>query len=387
MAVTKITRTRNANAAVKYVTEEQQKNRVSGTERVLVAGGVNVDPEYAMWSMEDTRRAFGKDGGNRVQAYRVIQSFGLNELNPLNEDDAELANQMGRELARELYPNHEAVVVTQADGDGGKLHNHIVVNAVSFVDGRSLRGDVTQWQTVSEASDRIIERHGLVPLGREGAGNRRTMGERKRDARGEYVWKDDLKERIMLGLSDGDSISQEKFVKHMSEEHGVEVRFRGKTGVSYSFKDDEDKSRIARGKSLGSDFQFESLHAMLERNAKRAEEQAKLDAEQALLDAEAKRKVEEAEAERERMRKRLEGVTPEKAARFLKDERYLDRFIEVEPELQGTPMNSVLGRAKGEPHTDATIARRVRHELDLEDKARLQERLNEGIQMDESPER
>lgn len=474
MAVTRITATKNGNAAIRYALTEQQQNKTKGVERVLLASGLNVDPAHAESQMSATREAFGKDGGSHVQAYRLIQSFGLDELNPDNPEDIEMANRLGYELALELYPDKEVVIVTQADGDGGMLHNHIVVNAVGFIDGKSIRAERRDWNHISKVNDAVIERAGLKPLARSGVENRSTMAERKLDAKGEYVWKGDLKARIEDAAAMIES--KDSFIERMRDEHQVDVRFRGKKGVSYAFTDDEGKQRVARGKTLGTDFQLESLEERFEANrkarleaeaakpkqmafdleaaladiglapkkrvekpvqraaeskaeppeldidsilgdfaltpeqkrkseelkereakeeaerraeqeraeqirqqmetqrelerqaeaARLAEEKRQEDAEKARVARERQERAEAEEAARrycEAMRKRLDAVTPKGAADKLSQTAYLERFMALEPELQGKPMPKLVSTMADEPYTDADIARKARSEL------------------------
>jgi len=263
MAYTRVTNTRDGQSAISYAFDEPTHKE--GLERVLLASGSNLDPKFATQQMKATWENFGKADGDTVQMYRIIQSFGFDELNPNNLEDVENANAMGLALASELYPDKQSLIVTQADGEGGKLHNHILVNSVGFVDGKSLRGNRKEWKAISAKSDEIIQRYGLEPIRQEGTRNRRTMAERKLAGKGEYVWKDDLKERITQTLGDTTVISRDAFIERMRDESDVDVRFRGK-GVSYAFLDDNEKKRIIRSGRLGEDFGREELDGQFNRN-------------------------------------------------------------------------------------------------------------------------
>ncbi|MGZ7259745.1 relaxase/mobilization nuclease domain-containing protein, partial [Streptococcus pyogenes] len=73
------------------------------------------------------------------QVLRITQSFALDELNPKVQKDWQKANDLGVELAENLYPNHQSVVYTHLDGKNHVLHNHIIVNKVNLETGKKLR--------------------------------------------------------------------------------------------------------------------------------------------------------------------------------------------------------------------------------------------------------
>jgi hypothetical protein len=278
MAYTRVTKTRDGRAAIRYAFEEQKKKE--GMDRVLAASGSNVDPKFAMMQMKAVWDRFGKDDGKTVQMYRIIQSFGLDELDPSNPEDVEKANNIGREFAEEMYPGRQSLIVTQADGKGGKLHNHVLVNSVSFIDGKSLRDDTKEFYPIARKTNEIMRRHGMnppeLPDGKKE--NKRSHVERKLAAAGGYVWKDDLKERITAGMNSPLVTSEDEYVEHMRDEYGVGVRFRGSVedddgkkikgmkGISYDFVDRNDGKRTAKGGTLGSRFQTGKLNACIAAN-------------------------------------------------------------------------------------------------------------------------
>src|SRR5699024_8378901 len=44
-----------------------------------------------------------------------------------NELDQEIVTELGRQLAKKMHPNSDCLVVTHTDGEGGAIHNHILV--------------------------------------------------------------------------------------------------------------------------------------------------------------------------------------------------------------------------------------------------------------------
>lgn len=274
MAYTRITNTRNGRAAIRYAFEEPSHKK--GMDRVLASSGVNLDVRFAMQQMRDVWKAHGKDDGNTVQMYRIIQSFGLDELDPNNPDDVQRANEIGQALASELYPDKQSLIVTQADGEGGKLHNHILVNSVSFTDGKSLRGYRKEHEAVAEKTDEILVRYGMKPLDTENTRVKRTSQEKRLAEQGKYVWKDDLRGRIDDLLKDTSITSREVFIERLRADFGVEAVYTDKRKyITYYFEDADGTPRRSRDNKLGTDYGKEALVEQFETNKElqKAEEQ------------------------------------------------------------------------------------------------------------------
>lgn len=111
----------------------------------------NVDNAYEV--MVSTKRKWGKEDG--VQGYHIIQSFKPGEVTP------EQAHTIGMEFAQKLFGDrYEAVVATHLNKH--HYHNHIVINSVSFVDGKKYHSNQKSYfQMLRAESDRLCQEHGL----------------------------------------------------------------------------------------------------------------------------------------------------------------------------------------------------------------------------------
>lgn len=118
--------------------------------------------ETAYTEMEETKRRFGKSGG--VVGYHFIQSFLPGEVTP------EQAHSIGVAFAGQLFGSrYEAVIGTHLDK--AHLHNHIVVNSVSFVDGRKYHSSPGSYYfEVRSASDELCRENGLSVIAPQGGG-------------------------------------------------------------------------------------------------------------------------------------------------------------------------------------------------------------------------
>jgi hypothetical protein len=66
------------------------------------------------------------------------------------------------QFVREFFPKHEVVVATHLDNN--QLHNHFVINATSFVDGKKLHTNKYTLSDMRQLNDEICLAHGLSVL-------------------------------------------------------------------------------------------------------------------------------------------------------------------------------------------------------------------------------
>ena len=127
------------------------------TDRLFYTTGINCSVECARDQFDTTKLRFGKIGGN--VAYHAYQSFAPGEVTP------DEAHAIGVQLAKELWGDRfQIVVATHLDRD--HIHNHIIINSVSFVDGKKLHGCRDNTTRLRDTSDRICKEHGLSVIDR-----------------------------------------------------------------------------------------------------------------------------------------------------------------------------------------------------------------------------
>ena len=120
-------------------------------EGMKYVAGINCTAERAVEEMLITRLRW-PERGNRI-LYHGYQSFLPGESNP------EQVHRIGVEMAKELWGDRfEVVVATHLDR--AHLHNHFVIHAVSFIDGRKFIWD-EEFPRMQEKSDEICIREGL----------------------------------------------------------------------------------------------------------------------------------------------------------------------------------------------------------------------------------
>lgn len=164
MAITKVYAVRNhLHRAISYAANEEKTSldsiieyavNLSKTEQRLFESSLNcASVESAYSEMVATKQKFGKP--DKVLAYHYIQAFAPGEVTP------ELAHRIGCEFATECFGDRfEVVVGTHLDKL--HLHNHIVVNSVSFVDGGKLRSTPeSYYNKIRKISDRLCRENNL----------------------------------------------------------------------------------------------------------------------------------------------------------------------------------------------------------------------------------
>ena len=122
------------------------------TQQFYYTSGINCRVECASDQFDTTKLRFGKTGGN--VAYHAYQSFKPGEVTP------DEAHAIGVQLAEELWGDRfQVVVATHLDRD--HIHNHIIINSVSFRDGLKFHECRENTRLLRDTSDRICLEHGL----------------------------------------------------------------------------------------------------------------------------------------------------------------------------------------------------------------------------------
>ena len=173
MAITKIIAIRDRlDKRVNYAVNGEKTTLDTGityaanpekTEQLFFTSAINCDScETAFAEMQATKRRFGKLGG--VVGYHFIQSFAPGEVTP------EQAHRIGVEFAERLFgKRYEAVIGTHLDK--AHLHNHVVVNSVSFVDGKKYHSSPGSYYfEVRSASDTLCRENDLSVIAPQGKG-------------------------------------------------------------------------------------------------------------------------------------------------------------------------------------------------------------------------
>lgn len=242
MATIKLSTTKNANALLKYA-----------EKRAEVSNSLDCDVDYVRNQFKATREIWGKSGG--IQAHHVIQSFKPDEVDP------EKANEIGLQLAEKLAKGHEVAVYTHTDKD--HIHNHIVINAVNYEDGRKFHAHGQEAiDRFRDVSDELCKEHGLSIVEERSADVRYTLAEQSLLQKGESSWKDEV--RTAIDSSKEQTMSFEEFQERLKDQ-GVQATLRGKN-ITYEHLESNKK---VRGSKLGLAYEKETILDGFERQVTR----------------------------------------------------------------------------------------------------------------------
>lgn len=232
MATIKLSTTKNANALLKYA-----------EKRAKVSNSLDCDVDYVRNQFKATREIWGKNGG--IQAHHVIQSFKPDEVDP------EKANKIGLQLAEKLAQGHEVAVYTHTDKD--HIHNHIVINAVNYEDGRKFHAHGQDAiDRFRDVSDELCKEHGLSIVEERSADVRYTLAEQSLLQKGKSSWKDEI--RTAIDSSKEQATSFEDFQERLKDQ-GVQATLRGKN-ITYEHLESNKK---VRGTKLGLAYEKETI--------------------------------------------------------------------------------------------------------------------------------
>ena len=137
-------------AALRY-TENDEK-----TDHKIFVTGINCSKYTAYEQMMATKQRFGKLGGNIC--YHGFQSFAVGEVTP------EECHQIGIETAKRMWGNEYEIVVTTHLDKEHHLHNHFIVNSVSFKTGKKFENHISDHYSLREISDEICKERSLSVL-------------------------------------------------------------------------------------------------------------------------------------------------------------------------------------------------------------------------------
>lgn len=239
MAVTKIKAIRGTlSKAIAYILNPEK------TDEKLLVSSYGCASETAAREFEWTRKIAEQKGMNpvRIIARHVIQSFDIGEVTP------EFAHEIGKQFADEILGGkYEYVLTTHIDKD--HVHNHLIFNAVDFVDYHAYKSYKRIYYDMREISDRLCKENGLsvIPPSQNKGMGYKEYTEAKRGT----SWKQKLKQtidRLVITAKDyGDFL-------RLMQEAGYEI----KTGKYISFRA-EGQERFTRSKTIGENYTEERI--------------------------------------------------------------------------------------------------------------------------------
>jgi len=196
-----------------YVSRKEKT--VSEDKRFVT--GVNCSPKTALAEMTATKNLYHKPDGRLY--YHLVQSFPSGyEIEP------ELAHKIAVELAEKAFNKYEVVVATHIDRE--HIHSHLVLNSVSFEDGKKYHSNKESVEELMKLSDEICQQHGVHVLEAPKKKMKKDIlsdNEYRSAKRGEsFKW--ELMNVINQVMKQAKSKKQ---FCYMMKQHGYDVRWEG----------------------------------------------------------------------------------------------------------------------------------------------------------------
>lgn len=230
--VSNIEKTIALESVIDYATNER---KTLAKEYVSCINCSYHDPYF---SMVNTKKQFNDD--KQILAFHAYQSFEAGEV------DAELAHKVGVEYAKKLWGDRfEVVVGTHLNTE--HIHNHFLINATSFVDGKRYCNTNKDIHNMRNISDEICRKYNLSVIENPQRGGK---------SRAQYFHEKTLKEMVRESIDFAISVSftKKQFLNELKLA-GYEIKI---TDKNISVKH-PCHNKFIRLKSLGNSYTNERL--------------------------------------------------------------------------------------------------------------------------------
>ncbi len=135
------------------IIDDSVKKGIMSTKAVReYVSSINCSVVTARDEMVAAKKRWGKTDG--IEIFHGIQSFAPGEVSP------EIAHEIGVKLANELWGDRFQVIVT-THLDQKHIHNHFVLNSVSFMDGYKFYDTPETYRRMRRESDELCRQYGL----------------------------------------------------------------------------------------------------------------------------------------------------------------------------------------------------------------------------------
>lgn len=324
MAISKIISTKSAHNLTHYILDGHAHNNQYSNVRNLLVGGHNIfsdyqnkiNSNYVDSQFYAVRKMAGKTS-KKTQAFHNIYSFSEGDFPPpKNKQELQKQAQQAYKLVnnflkKQLPEDAQYLIGIQRDGQGGMLHAHVAINSVLInqkvldtnnlsllqkVDQRSKtvsKGLLENWQDYLEDNFEKLTGRKYERVERD-LSNLVNSNAQQVENRGGYVWKEDLKNRIVEAAQN--STNLDEFKQTLQDVYGVSVKeYQSSTGqvnsqgkkikrlaYTYGFKDDNGKQHKSRDfhitkkgavRGLGEFTRPQDLQEILDQNLQREQQQ------------------------------------------------------------------------------------------------------------------
>ena len=175
---------RELSDVIRYAVNSEKTQQAENEDCTVVhrfVSGINCSPATARDEMLAVKKRFGKENG--TVAYHGYQSFAPGEVTP------ETAHEIGMKLAARLWGDrYQVIVATHLDKEN-HLHNHFVLNTVSFVDGIKYHRTKKDYHDMQTVSDELCREYRLSVIENPQYGKSKQYGEWRAEQEQRPTWR------------------------------------------------------------------------------------------------------------------------------------------------------------------------------------------------------
>lgn len=217
-------------------TENNYKN-----EKVCYVSSINCSERNPYEDMLFTKEEYGKTNG--ILAFHSYQSFKEGEVT------SDIAHEIGVKFAEEMFKDFEVVVATHQNTN--HIHNHFIVNSVSFKTGKKYNNNRTNLAKLRHISDSLCAEYGLSTLD-EDIGYKSTYNHKVLDNDYYKTLKEDLDNVISY------SITFKQVIERLKK---LDYQVYSRNGIITIYRNGRDKVRIQ--KAFGDDYSIDNINKRL----------------------------------------------------------------------------------------------------------------------------
>lgn len=229
--------------SLKYINNDKK------TQNGLLVYGLNcsINTKVATKQMEHTKKFFGKEDKNL--AYHFIQSFKDGEIKDYN-----IAHKIGIEWAKKISNDkYQVMIATHTDED--HIHNHVIINSVSFQDGKKYNSCKDELRRIREISDKLCKEYNLSIIEPKGKGKQyKEWLENKKGT----SWKANIKIDIDNTINKVKTF--EEFIREL-EEKGYTIKHGNVKHIVFKMP---GQQRATRGRTIGEEYTEEAIKRRIE---------------------------------------------------------------------------------------------------------------------------
>ena len=232
---------------IRYAVNSRKTQKADNEDCAVVhrfVSGINCSPSTARDEMLAVKKRFGKEDG--TVAYHGYQSFAPGEATP------ELAHEIGVKLATRLWGDrYQVIVATHLDKEN-HLHNHFVLNTVSFVDGIKYHRTKKDYHDMQTVSDELCREYRLSVIENPQYGKSKQYGEWRAEQEQRPTWRGLIRADIDEAIRQ--SMTERQFFDNLRKK-GYEV----KIGKDISVRPPGKERFVRLIRNFGEDYSIEQI--------------------------------------------------------------------------------------------------------------------------------